>query len=263
MLCRYGWGVRRLAPIALVAAACFTDAPPVDDGDESTGSTESTGTSTADDGGSTSSTASVDPTVDATTDGEVATGVGDTADSSGPSADTGSTGAAACVHRVFTTSEVFTPIQVNSFVNASLLCANEAEEAGLGGEWAAVLSDADGPAGAHLELCGDVFVANDGDDIVDDTLVATEDKWWTGDHSHGIDRHADGTMVPGATQYAWTGTNTNGTADGVDCEGWSSTNPRTYGSVGITNDIGQGLWSNEDPVACNQSHRLYCIEQFR
>ena len=251
--------MRRSSAIALLAAACFTDPPPVDDettGGMSESSSSAAGTSTLGDT-SGSDGESVDTTIAITSEATTTSG-----DTSGDTSTSGTTGTPVCVHRVFTTIDEFTSIEMSSFMNASLLCAMEAENAELDGEWAAVLSDSEGPAGAHLEICGDVVLANDGDDILTDTLVATEENWWSLQHVHGIDRHADGTMVPNATQFAWTGTNPNGTSDGNDCEGWDDGTAAALGSVGYTNDIGNGGWSNETPVGCNQLHRLYCIEQF-
>jgi hypothetical protein len=252
--------MRRSSALALLAAACFTDPPPADD--EGTGGMSESSSSAADTttlgDTSGSDSASVDTTIAGTSDASTTS-----ADTSGDTSTTDTTGTTVCVHRVFTTTDEFTSIEVSSFMNASLLCAMEADDAGLDGDWAAVLSDSEGPAGTHLEICGDVVLANDGDDVLTDTLVATEEDWWSFQHVHGIDRHADGTVVPDETQFAWTGTNPNGTSDGFDCEGWDSSDPSVSGSVGYTNDIHLGAWSNESPVACNQLHRLYCIEQFR
>jgi len=253
--------MRRLVVLVAVTSACFSDAPPLEQEGTST-SAASTDMGETSDGSATSGDATSSDVADTSDTSTTSSSgsPGSTSTSADTSSDTTDTGAI-CSHRVFTTMGRYTGGQVGPFANASLLCAGEAEDAGLDGIWAAVISDGEGPAGAHLEICGSVYLANDGDGDPADTLVADADKWW-GDHDAAIDRHADGTPVPDdATAIAWTGTNTNGTSDEFNCDDWSSSDLSWLGTIGFTNDIGAGSWIDENPTACSQMHRLYCLEQ--
>jgi hypothetical protein len=153
--------------------------------------------------------------------------------------------------------------EVGGFENASLLCASEAMQAGLGGMWAAVLSD-DNPAAVNVTICGDVYLANDGEGAIDDTMVATSDKWWMQDHEHAIDRHADGSLLDPRTESsaAWTGSNSGGTSNPNRCDDWSAPDPEVLGQWGWAAPLGQGSWISDGALACTEPLHLFCIEQF-
>lgn len=166
-----------------------------------------------------------------------------------------------CRHRLFLSAAEPQGAEVGSFANASLLCQNEADDERLGGSWVAVLSDED-PAAVNVTICGDVYLANDGEGAIDDTLVAYGDKWWMDDHEHAIDRHANGALLdPGtSSSAAWTGSNVGGTSNPLDCGGWGE--PLESGQWGWAAPLGRGSWISDGALACDQPLHLFCIEQF-
>ncbi|HWB79371.1 MAG TPA: hypothetical protein VG755_30625 [Nannocystaceae bacterium] len=167
-----------------------------------------------------------------------------------------------CRHRVFLSTAEPPGGELGSFENASLLCQGEADAAGLGGSWGAVLSD-DQPAAINLVICGDVYLADDGEGVIDDTLVATGDKWWMAEHDHAIDRHADGTLLDPMTSSsaAWTGSNVDGTSSRDNCDDWGSLDPELSGRWGSAGPLGAGSWISEGGLACDQPLHVYCLEQ--
>jgi len=249
--------MRGLWAIAAAVPSCFGDAPPIEDGGTSTSSvatgSSDGGTGSTTDGGSTTDADTTATATSLATTGDTSTGTDPTVDTSGTGVD--------CVHRVFTTKGTFLGAEVGGGLNAQALCEGEAQDAGLDGTWEAVLSDQQGPAVAHLELCGDIVLANDGDGAPDDTLVATQAEWW-GDHVHAIDRHADGMPIPLDNMAgAWTGSNPDGTVHADDCADWGTSNPEVTGRWGWAVDNGMS-WISDGSLACSSRLRLYCLEQF-
>ena len=135
---------------------------------------------------------------------------------------------------------------------ADQLCATQASEAGLEGEFKAWLSTssvsvldrlthADGP----YVLVEGTRIANDWSDLVDRSILAP------------INRDANGARRTGDT---WTGTLATGVSDpDDDCVGFTS------GSAGVAR-CGQtgatsAAWTENITPPCSTPLRLYCIEQ--
>jgi len=66
---------------------------------------------------------------------------------------------------------------------------------------------------------------------------------------------------PGSTG-AWTGTLTNGTSSGINCNDWTAATgrPTPSGTSGISTTLTNGSWTETSSVTCGQVGRLYCFE---
>lgn len=176
-------------------------------------------------------------------------------DESGSSETTGGGG---CKHRVFVTTQVYMPAShFTTQVEADDIC--EAEAVGLQGTFKAVLS---GPmaANARLELCGDVYLANDGSEPIDNTLVAAQEDWWSGDHLQPIRRTAGGIEV-GSSTTVWTGSKVDGLPSTHTCQNWLDGSGESVGTIGNATDVGGG-WISVGSDVCDVGRAFYCLEQF-
>lgn len=164
----------------------------------------------------------------------------------------------ACTHRVFVTVATFTGALGpgrSPFADADAVCTAEAVAAGLGGEWVAVLSDAETFAASRIEICGEVVLANDGSGSVGPT-IATLTTWWSPQHTAPISRHADGTLADGT---AWTGTRLQGDLDPASCSSWTIAREGPVGTFGVVTAT-DNTWVDNDG-SCSEPRRLYCIER--
>jgi len=92
-------------------------------------------------------------------------------------------------------------------------------------------------------LANNTIVANNWADLTDGNL------------RNGINRDELG---QGVDNFAWTGTQTNGTEGGMTCTGWAST---TGGGLrGNVGGDGNG-WTESQNAACTAANHLYCFEQ--
>jgi len=153
--------------------------------------------------------------------------------------------------RIFVTSTAQTAA-LGGIVGADALCAMQADEAGLEGNFKAWLSTVDVSVADRLSHDGGPFVrvdgaivANDWADLVDGALLAS------------ISLDAMGEPQAGDT---WTGTLATGASyPNGDCAGFTS------GSVGsalcgsITSTT--STWTENIVPACSSRLHLYCIEQ--
>jgi hypothetical protein len=108
--------------------------------------------------------------------------------------------------------------------------------------------------GARLGSSGPPFRGVDG------TLIAdTTSTFLNGPLKSGIKVNEKGIVAVGAS--VWTGMNLRGTASGTDCNGWTSTDPSVFGTVGNPALSMTAGWVNDGtPSACNEPRRLYCVE---
>jgi len=138
---------------------------------------------------------------------------------------------------------------LNGESGANLVCQNEADAAGLAGNYRAMLSvsnvtpsDPDVP----YYLPGGAQVA-----------VGFAD-WFDGDGIVAVvDQQADGSPVSG-TDRVWTGTTQTGSPS-FDCLGWVSSSSGDTGLAGNTGQFGSG-WTNWGQVTCNTQRHLYCFQ---
>jgi hypothetical protein len=156
-----------------------------------------------------------------------------------------------CTHRVFVTSRSLDGNR-GGLGGADTLCNNAAEEAGLEGNWKAILSKNDTIARDRLTIRGPVeniageTVADDASDLWDGTLDTVID----------VDEHGES-----ASGHVWTGTDSQGGLGGLDanCNGWNTgdeTASGVRGSVGQTD----GDWLDAEETLCDSKASLYCID---
>ncbi|NJK31308.1 MAG: DUF4215 domain-containing protein [Deltaproteobacteria bacterium] len=60
-------------------------------------------------------------------------------------------------------------------------------------------------------------------------------------------------------EHVWTGTNSDGSINGTDCNDWTSTNPS--GRIGWTHEINSYWTAFYAAYGCSSKHRLYCFQQ--
>lgn len=135
---------------------------------------------------------------------------------------------------------------------ADELCANQASDAGLDGDFKAWLSTRSSPVTERIAHGAEPYVrtdgrllANDWDDLLDGALNAP------------IDKDADGESRSGDV---WTGTLADGQPyEGDDCAGFTSSaggNAQCGDSESST-----ATWTENLTPSCSITLRLYCIEQ--
>jgi hypothetical protein len=146
---------------------------------------------------------------------------------------------------------------------ANVLCNMDAQQAGLGGNFAAVLGD-------HINSASSQITLNDPNRpivLVDGTLV-TRDQDFFGDAPHfaDINMKADGSKVM-TNANVWTGFTKYGLSHGgmADpyCFDWNSPGVANMGYVGKVNGgRTDGTWADAGTsVGCSNLLSFYCIEQ--
>ncbi len=136
------------------------------------------------------------------------------------------------------------------------ICQDEAEAAGLVGDFTAWLSDGV-PAGEHTNAVDRVTDTDLPYILVDTTAIADDltDLTATG-ADNALDLDAFGALQAG---LVWTGTHPSGLAALNNCTDWS-----TAGNVvGLTGDSGASgnTWTSGASPVCSEFHRLYCFQQ--
>lgn len=152
--------------------------------------------------------------------------------------------------RVFVSSSV-TKATLGGLAGADLVCKNLAIAAGLGGIWAAWLSN-NGGAGPHAidhvtsagpwRLVSGEVVANNKAELMSGTL------------KHAIDHDEKGVAV--APGRAWTGTGPSGQYLTNDCDKWTN---GSDGRVGATDAV-DGTWTSLGVDGCGNLRHVYCFQ---
>lgn len=154
--------------------------------------------------------------------------------------------------RAFVSGSTFTGDGLGGVGGADGLCQSEADSFGLGGDFRAWVSDAASDpdttfvqhAVPYAMVDGTVIAASYAD-LVDGTLEAE------------FVLQADGGSAQ-IEECVWTGTASDGSASGTDCDGW--TNPSGAGVFGSVGAI-DGGWTDVDGSGCDAPCRIYCFEQ--
>ena len=159
---------------------------------------------------------------------------------------------------VFITSDTYRGY-LDGYSGADTKCQIAAFNAGLSGTYKAWISDHDSSpsaslwthsSGPYINTHGDI-IANDWSDLTDNTLTFNKHiQYDAGGHDLG------------ASLYAWTGSNANGTPDGAGsyCTDWTSSSSGAKGKQGWNGDNNYG-WSDYTKVGCNNYKHLYCFQQ--
>jgi len=153
--------------------------------------------------------------------------------------------------RVFVTSTTQTA-SLGGIDGADALCASQAAEAGLSGEFKAWLSTVDSPVADRFVRSTQPYVLVDGTRIADDWDDLT-------DRTIQAIINLDASSTPRGDDV-WTGTLPSGLSYmETDCDGFTS---GTTGSAlcGTTQSINAG-WTASQVPRCDTPLRLYCFEQ--
>jgi hypothetical protein len=182
---------------------------------------------------------------DASVDADAGADVADVADvGDAPSVDAGP-------RLVFVTANMYTP--PGMALEAGGVCPATAAFAHLAGTfspWLSYTNAGTSPAktladdGPWLTRAGDLVAKNRS------TLLS-------GVLSHAIDRDENGNLVTGKV---WTGTATNGTPSGNDCQSWTSASVSALGSFGDPSQT-DATWTNSGVENCNVAAHVYCFQQ--
>lgn len=161
---------------------------------------------------------------------------------------------------VFVTSKVYQG-DFGGLLAADKECGDLATSKNLGQAgtlWIAWLSDDTTNAGDRVdaEFTG-WFILPNGDPVAQGKSGLT-----SGTLENPINEFESGIAVPpNEVQEVWTNTNPDGNraSDTNDCDGWkskSSMKESTYGELQSTAE----QWTNSSPESCNNSFRLYCLQ---
>lgn len=158
-----------------------------------------------------------------------------------------------CYQRVFVSSDT-TAGNMGGIGNANFVCQNLADNAKLGGKWLAWLSDnttATNSKHTKFQLpykrMDGQLIANNWLDLVDGKLL------------NPIDLDQNKKFVD---SKVWTGSKADGSAFSNDtsCGNWLSNSSSDKGRAGLTNKDSAD-WTSKTTESCNNSYRIYCIEQ--
>jgi hypothetical protein len=185
-------------------------------------------------------------------------GVGDcsTPDPNGSDCGTGNICiAATCsdVRLVFVTSTLYDGDDLGSAAAADTECGARATAASLPGTFMAWVSDASTSPSARFTPAAVNYVLLDATKVADDYADLS-----SGNVDSAIDVDEFGVAV--VSSLVWTGTQSDGTAATDHCSSWMSAlmgDSATAGSTGFQN----GSWSDAGTETCDNSYRLYCVEQ--
>jgi len=171
----------------------------------------------------------------------------------------GSGGSGGVSHLVFLSSETFTG-GIGGLAGADNICRNDAVAAGLANapSFVAWLStSAVSAANRLIILAASPYYRTDG------VMVASSGtQLVSGSLQNPINVQANGlTVTPGSV---WTATLSNGTPactdDSCDCSAWTSSSAAQSGTAGSSGSTGS-TWTNSTPLTCNNSARVYCMQQ--
>jgi len=169
----------------------------------------------------------------------------------------GSCDGGSCRHRVFVTSDQHSP-DFGSLSSADTKCDDIASNAGLKGNWRAVLSDSSTDATSRITVDAAV------DELDGDEVAGDASDFWSDSHSEDLDIAEDQSNLSNCgdgcdDDHVWTGTTTSGTGQGNYCGDWTSTNSNATagtGDAGRTNSE----WVEETTEPCDKQLHLYCID---
>ncbi|MBI2664249.1 IPT/TIG domain-containing protein [Candidatus Woesearchaeota archaeon] len=156
----------------------------------------------------------------------------------------------ATVGRAFAHSKTGTGA-LNGLYGADQKCKAAAASAGLGGDWAAWLSDINQDAKDRVH--DRVYVKTDFNLLANnkDGLTSPSGLIWT---SFNVDEMVSYTVPP----YVWTGTSWSGTALPDTCNSWTSSSG--LGRSGSTRDS-SAQWTDDHTADCSNAYSLYCFER--
>ncbi len=162
--------------------------------------------------------------------------------------------------RVFVTSHPYAP-NFGGVAGGDAICNTVATGAGLGGIWAAWLSDSTSSATSRLEHASVPY------QLLDGTEIAMNWAQLTSGHLENLIDKDEHKALQTTPPYVYTGTNSDGTtASGLTCNDWNyddsdCNSPVYYGAAGDM-DVATLQWSYAvQSGCCGAGQLLYCVEQ--
>ena len=192
--------------------------------------------------------------LDAGAGGAAGSGAGGQAGTAGMAGTAGTGGGHSDSERLVFVTVFVSDADLGGLQGADAICAGEAADAGLEGDFKAWLSTVDTAVAARFAQSEAPYVLVDGTRIADDWTDLTD-----GSLLAPIDLDAAGQRRGGDV---WTGTLPSGApyeVDDSDCDGYSS-NGTGMGLCGTTQSTGTA-WSASQTPACSTRLRLFCFEQ--
>jgi Protein of unknown function (DUF1554) len=148
--------------------------------------------------------------------------------------------------------------QLGGIAGANNMCQRLADAACLGGNWNAWLSDASTNARDNIGYNGTITYVRAANPMV---IVAPQERLLdtaTNNLNTTIALDEIGNV---ASRFVWTGTSSDGTANGQDCSNWTSGNIAQTGQVGDSSTINSNWTVQGLARVCSLSlSGLYCFE---
>ena len=154
-----------------------------------------------------------------------------------------------CAHQIFVTDNVYDSF-LEGLEGADERCAERAADAGLAGNWKAILSTAAAPARTRLEITAPIYRI-DGERIADGA-----DDLWDGEIDTPLALDARGEPVD---VDAWTGTTAEGSVAPGTCTEWTSGDDSETGVTGGSQKNDR-QWIEGELRRCDEELALYCID---
>jgi hypothetical protein len=162
--------------------------------------------------------------------------------------------------RIFVTSEqvqgdlATDEATVDGLAAGDALCKRLADDASLGGEFLAWLSDGSADAFNRIPDSGKSWRLPRGDLVFRDRDAITS----SAGPEVGITETEGGAPLAGQI-VVWTGTDAGGVASNTTCQDWTSSDSGSSGTVGFTDDANGSNFTSADTANCDQSRRLLCF----
>jgi len=170
--------------------------------------------------------------------------------------------------RVFVTSTVYDG-DLGGLSGADEACQDRADDAGLGGDWKAWLSDSTTDAADRLVHTTGQIVRVDGGVVADSwadlvaswPLVAPEiDEYGSRIPYEGSGSEGGCSWAADYFFFPWTATGNDGLLDGQTCDDWTDNTGSYTGRVGL-GGYSLSQWTTWCDFSCNRTGPLYCFEQ--
>lgn len=153
---------------------------------------------------------------------------------------------------VFATSTVHNG-NLGGAAGGDAICNTRATAAGFSGNFKAWLGTSSSSAAARMTGYTTNYILPDGTTVANNFTDLTD-----GSLDIRINRNELNAAV--GNTNVWTGANGSGVATANTCTDWTTSSSTIRGTIGRTDRVDNG-WSNYNVHYCNQTRRLYCVQQ--
>jgi hypothetical protein len=164
-----------------------------------------------------------------------------------------------CAQRIFVTSSRWDGSQVGGLRGADNKCQTLAWKVGLGGNWAAIITDSSTKLRSRLTFLDGAYV-----NMNSSALAGKTDGLFDGAIDTPVEYNERAKPVR-LSAAVWTGLDRAGAPVKETCNGWTATGSRLVGSAGsaliATKDTNGNTWiSGVRGRSCSGHARLYCLD---